>query len=220
MLNSLILKAPKDLFLFEDKINFPYSILPTIIFFYKNKIIYYNKKDIILLYSLHNNINNLRKDLYNNKEIILDFKYIINPNKIIINNNHDIILTERINKIKNILPFCNSVSNIIINFLPKHNLSWKIEKKRQWGWYFEDNIFDTYSFTKKNVPFHIPKTKIYNYKTYFLKKIIYGIFKNNSDIPEEIKIINSFNYRYIPVYNNKITKIICIMNKRNYIEDI
>lgn len=220
MLNSLILKAPKDLFLFEDKINFPYSILPTIIFFYKNKIIYYNKKDIILLYSLHNNINNLRKDLYNNKEIILVFK-CINPNKIIINNNHlENELNKRINKIKNILPFCNSVSNIIINFLPKYNLSWKIEKKRHCGWYFEDTVYDSYSFTKINVPFNIPKNKIYNYKTYFLKKIIYGIFKNNSDIPDEIKIINSFNYRYIPVCNNKITKIICIMNKRNYIEDI
>lgn len=219
MLNSLILKAPKDLFLFKDEKDFPYSILPIIKFVYKNKIICYNKKDIILLYSLNNSLKSLKRKLYNNKELILDFKYIINPNKIIINNNHDIILTNRINKIKNILPFCNSVSNIIINFLPKYNLSWKIEKKRHWGWYFEDNIYNIHSFTK-NTPFYIPKTKIYNYETYFLKKIIYGIFKNNSDIPEEIKIINSFNYKYIPVYCNKITKIICIMNKRNYIEDI
>jgi|SaaInlStandDraft_1057018.scaffolds.fasta_scaffold01301_18 hypothetical protein len=220
MLKSIKIIPPKDLFSFIDNKYFPYSLLPNIKFIYKNKTISYDKKDIILIYSLNNSIKSLKRKLYENNELIIDFKYIINPNKIILDNNYDILINKRINKIKNILPFCNNITNLIISFLPKPNLSWKIKKKRKWGWSSKDVIFDTYSFSNNTIPFYIPKTKIYNYKTYFLKKIIYGIFKNNSDIPEEIKIINSFNYKYIPVYSNKITKIICIMNKRNYIENI
>ena len=129
MLKSIKIIPPKDLFSFIDNKYFPYSLLPNIKFIYKNKTISYDKKDIILIYSLNNSIKSLKRKLYENNELIIDFKYIINPNKIILENNYDILINKRINKIKNILPFCNNITNLIISFLPKPNLSWKIKKE-------------------------------------------------------------------------------------------
>jgi len=218
MLNSIKLIPPDELFLFKDYKNFPYDFLPNIVFIYKNNVIQYDSKDILLLYSLNNNINNFKEDLIKNKFINLDFKNVVNPLRILVKNkNLNDIINKRFKEIKNLLPFCDGISNIILKFLPSGNLFWKIDKKRKWGWSSYNLMMNNYTVTSESdIPFYIPRSKIYNNQKYYLHKIIYGIYEKNSNIPEIIIV----NKKHIPVYHDKITKIIYLMKKPiTYIEE-
>lgn len=230
MLKSLILKPTDDILSYRDHVEFPFNVFPRIILIYgeKNQV-ELDEKELVILYK--NDNNNLD---YKNNMIEIKLNSIKTPRHYLIKKNKNCLKLKenKFKKIRKILPFCNDVKNIIINFIIKEKLKWKIKTKKMFS--LNPSIINKYNITDetkisikklKNIS---EKSKIFSvinslenppsYKRRDLKlhKIIYGVFQDDSYIPSKINTISLNNYmeKNITIHEHETIKILLYMKRK------
>lgn len=200
MIKSFTLIPSDDILSYQNHEEYPFILFPTVIFIYKkNYILRLDQKDLSLLYHTQSNVHNTIKNKYTFK-----FKSICNPSKIILeeSQNYNKLNYDKYKEIKELLPLPTDINSIIIKYIQDENIYWKLTKKRT----SILNLITIYKYPLLN------EKKMYTKKLKIKKKksdiIIYGEFKKNSYIPDNLRVIYSKFINNINVTKNKDNRLL------------
>lgn len=221
MLKSFILKPSNDILSYKDCKEYPFNLFPTLVLRYsKEYVVKLDERELSVLFHIGNSTYYyLNEFKINVQSIKKPAKFFLeeNPNSIKIKEN-------KFNKIKKLLPLCNDIKNIIIDFAKNEDLKWKIKTKITFS--VNPSIIDNCNikniqniqkiFSAENSLEDFPT---YTKKDLYLHKIIYGIFDKNSYIPSKINSFDfddsSNNSLNMKINENEIIKTLLFIKRKN-----